>query len=120
ALYRYLVRELAKLDLAYVHVVHGGNEALVRDIRRLWPNALLLNRPGRALAELAADVETGLADVVTIARWALANPDFVERVRVGAPMNEPDPATFYGGGAHGYTDYPRLDRRAVGAAVAAA
>src|SRR5690606_30533785 len=43
ALYRYLVRELAKLDLAYVHVVHGGNEALVRDIRRLWPNALLLN-----------------------------------------------------------------------------
>src|SRR5690606_9480384 len=59
ALYRHLVRELAKLDLAYVHVVHGGNEGLVRDIRRLWPNALLLNRPGQALEKLGADVESG-------------------------------------------------------------
>ena len=108
ALYRYLVRELAKLDLAYVHVVHGGNEGLVRDIRRLWPNALLLNRGGQALEKLATDVESGLADVVTIGRWALANPDFLERYRIGAPLNEPDPATFYGGDARGYTDYPLL------------
>lgn len=116
ALYRYLVRELAKLDLAYVHVVHGGNESLVSDIRRLWPNALLLNRGGQPLEKLAADVETGLADVVTIGRAALANPDVVERFRIGAPLNEPDPATFYGGDARGYTDYPRLSAR-VGAAV---
>lgn len=111
ALYRYLVRELAKLDLAYVHVVHGGNEALVSDIRRLWPNALLLNRGGQPLEKLAADVEAGLADVVTIGRAALANPDVVERFRIGAPLNEPDPATFYGGDARGYTDYPRLSAR---------
>src|SRR5690606_26858984 len=52
ALYRYLVAELAKLDLAYVHVVHHGNEPLVQDIRRLWPNALLLNRPGQPLEKL--------------------------------------------------------------------
>ncbi len=109
ALYRYLVRELAKLDLAYVHIVHHGNEELVRDLRRLWPNALLVNRPGQALDKLAADIESGLADVVTIGRWALANPDFVERYRARAPLNEPDPATFYGGDARGYTDYPRLD-----------
>jgi 2,4-dienoyl-CoA reductase-like NADH-dependent reductase (Old Yellow Enzyme family) len=38
----------------------------------------------------------------------LANPDFVERLRLGAPFNESNPATFYGGGAAGYTDYPRL------------
>ncbi|HEX6993396.1 MAG TPA: alkene reductase [Gammaproteobacteria bacterium] len=119
SLYRYLVRELAKLDLAYVHIVHHGNEELVRDIRRLWPNALLLNRPGRALDEIATDIEAGLADVVTIGRWALANPDFVERYRVGAPMNEPDPATFYGGDARGYTDYPRLDAIAGAEATAA-
>jgi N-ethylmaleimide reductase len=37
---------------------------------------------------------------------ALANPDLVERIRAGAPLNTPDPATFYGGGAAGYTDYP--------------
>lgn len=109
SLYRHLVRELAKLDLAYVHVVHGGNEGLVRDIRRLWPTTMLLNRGGQALEQLASDVETGLADVIAVGRWALANPDFVERYRVGAPLNEPDPATFYGGDARGYTDYPRLN-----------
>src|SRR5690606_32833439 len=105
SLYRYLVRELARLDLAYVHIVHGGDEALLEDVRRLWPNALLVNRGNRPLAEAARDVEAGLADVATVGRWALANPDFVERYRLGAPLNEPDPATFYGGGARGYVDY---------------
>src|SRR5690606_30012072 len=51
SLYRYLVRELARLDLAYVHIVHGGDEALLEDVRRLWPNALLVNRGNRPLAE---------------------------------------------------------------------
>ncbi|MFM9679766.1 hypothetical protein [Streptomyces brasiliscabiei] len=37
---------------------------------------------------------------------ALANPDLVERIRAGAPLNTPAPATFYGGGAAGCTDYP--------------
>ncbi len=117
ALYRYLVAELAKLDLAYVHVVHHGNEPLVQDIRRLWPNALLLNRPGQPLEKLGADIESGLADVMTVGRWALANPDFVERYRIGAPLNEPDPATFYSGGERGYTDYPRLDAGQPAAAI---
>jgi 2,4-dienoyl-CoA reductase-like NADH-dependent reductase (Old Yellow Enzyme family) len=40
----------------------------------------------------------------------LANPDFVERLRSDAPFNEPDQTSFYGGGAAGYTDYPRLAR----------
>jgi 2,4-dienoyl-CoA reductase-like NADH-dependent reductase (Old Yellow Enzyme family) len=46
--------------------------------------------------------------MTSIGRWALANPDFVERLRLGALFNESNPATFYGGGAAGYTDYPRL------------
>ena len=45
---------------------------------------------------------------VPIGRWALSNPDFVERVRRGVALNAPDPATFYGGGAQGYIDYPML------------
>ena len=49
----------------------------------------------------------GLADVVSVGTLALANPDLVDRIR-RAPMNEPDRATLYGGGEHGYTDYPRL------------
>lgn len=38
----------------------------------------------------------------------LANPDFVERLKQNAPMNEADPATFFVGGEKGYTDYPSL------------
>lgn len=107
-LYRYLVAGLAELDLAYVSLVHGGNDALLRDLRRLWPNALLVNRANRPLDLLGADVAAGLADAEVVARWALANPDFVARFRRGAPLNAPDPATFYSGGAVGYTDYPTL------------
>lgn len=35
--------------------------------------------------------------------------DLVARLKADAPLNTPDPRTFYGGGARGYTDYPRLD-----------
>ena len=43
-------------------------------------------------------------------REFLANPDLAERRRTGAELNEPNPETFYGGGAEGYTDYPFLSR----------
>ncbi|WP_206079031.1 hypothetical protein [Allomesorhizobium camelthorni] len=38
----------------------------------------------------------------------MANPDLVERLRRNAPLNTPDDTTFYGGGTHGYPDYPTL------------
>lgn len=40
----------------------------------------------------------------------IANPDLVERFKLGAPLNEPDQSTFYSGGAEGYIDYPFLDK----------
>ncbi len=43
-----------------------------------------------------------------VGRPTLANPDIVDRIRTGAPLNEPDPSTFYGGDRRGYTDYPTL------------
>lgn len=107
-LYGTLVAVLAPLDLAYLHVLHGGNEDLLRSIRRGWPGALLLNRAGASLEERVRDVRDGLADVVTVGAMALANPDLVDRVKAGAPLNEPDPSTFYGGDERGYTDYPTL------------
>ncbi len=55
-----------------------------------------------------ADIEKGLADVITVGAMTLANPDLVERIKLSAPLNTPDPTTFYGGGAKGYTDYPVL------------
>lgn len=114
-LYGALVQGLAPLELAYLHVAHGGDEGLLAAIRRDWPGALLVNRGGASLDERAQDIERGLADVVTVGAMVLANPDLVERIKSGAPLNEPDRGTFYGGGARGYTDYPTLSRVPVGA-----
>jgi N-ethylmaleimide reductase len=108
-LYRYLVAELAKTDLAYLHIIHSGNDALLDDIRRLWRRPLILNRPGRPRDAIGADVSSGIADLESYAQMVLANPDFVARLKAGAPLNEADRASFFGGGAHGYTDYPVLD-----------
>ncbi|MEH0573298.1 alkene reductase [Streptomyces sp. B21-108] len=105
-LYPALVSALAPLGLAYLHIAHGGDEELLHTLRKLWPSALVLNRAGADIDTRARDVEDGLADVITVGTMALANPDLVQRVRSGAPLNTPDPATFYGGGAAGYTDYP--------------
>ncbi|MBW7982985.1 alkene reductase [Enterobacillus tribolii] len=107
-LYRYLVAELNKLGLAYLHIMHQGNEPLLADIRRLWQGVLVLNRPGRAREDVGADVTSGLADLEAYGQMVLANPDFVVRLQSGAPMNEADRNTFFGGGAQGYTDYPFL------------
>ncbi|MDP4098797.1 alkene reductase [Paenibacillus sp. P96] len=108
-LYLYLVKELAALDLAYLHVMHLGNEQLLQDIRSIWTNPLLVNRAGRALEDLSIDIDDGLADVVPVGVWSLANPDLVERLKKGAPLNEADPTTFFGLGSKGYTDYPTLE-----------
>jgi 2,4-dienoyl-CoA reductase-like NADH-dependent reductase (Old Yellow Enzyme family) len=109
ALYRYLVAELDKLGLAYLHVLHAGDEKLVGDVRALWTQSLIVNRPGRLRDRIGADVASGLADLEAYGQLVLANPDFVARVKTGAAMNEADRASFFGGAAPGYTDYPALE-----------
>jgi N-ethylmaleimide reductase len=108
ATYEELTRRLAELDLAYLHVLHLGDDDLLRSLRELWPNTLIVNRAGRSREELGTDVASGLADIASVGSFALANPDLVERLRTGAPLNAPDPSTFYGGTGAGYTDYPFL------------
>ena len=83
---------------------------LTDSLRERWPTALLLNRAGADVERRAQDIADGLADVITLGRLTLANPDVVERISAGALFNEPDPATFYGGDEHGNTDYPTLAR----------
>jgi N-ethylmaleimide reductase len=107
-MYRYLVSELDKLNLAYLHIMHFGNESLLKEIRQLWSQALLVNRAGRTLDQLTVDLDNELADVITVGTWMIANPDFVERLKLNAPLNTPDRNTIYAGGAEGYTDYPFL------------
>ncbi len=109
ALYHALVSQLAGLKLAYLHLVHSGDDELLRWIRTAWPSALMVNRGGRPREQIGVDVDAGLADLASVAQFALANPDLVARLKSGAPLNAPDRATFYGGDEHGYTDYPALD-----------
>jgi 2,4-dienoyl-CoA reductase-like NADH-dependent reductase (Old Yellow Enzyme family) len=109
ALYRHLVAELDKLGLAYLHVMHQGDESLLGEIRTLWHSPLILNRPGRAREQIGADLAAGLADLEAYGQMVLANPDFVERLKTGAPMSPADPATFFGGDRKGYIDYQTLN-----------
>ncbi|MGP4089063.1 alkene reductase, partial [Streptomyces sp. KR55] len=108
AQYRHLVGELAGLNLAYLHVHHLGDDELLRSFREVWPTAMLVLRYGRTREQIAHYIDAGLADIAPLGRFALANPDVVERLRTDAPLNEVDEATVYGGGAAGYTDYPTL------------
>lgn len=61
------------------------------------------------VSEAAERVADGRIDLVAYGRRFIANPDLPRRLQEGAPLNEPDQDTFYGGGAEGYTDYPTLD-----------
>ena len=90
--------------------MHGGDEQLLGDIRALWKQSLILNRPGRPRNQIGADMASGLADLEAYGQMVLANPDFIARLKTGAPMNEANRVSFFGGAAQGYTDYPRLRR----------
>jgi N-ethylmaleimide reductase len=108
-LYRYLVGELNKLGLAYLHLLHLGDEGLLADIRQSWNQTLIINRPSRPRDQIGADVAAGTADIEAYGQMILANPDFIERLKADAPLNEGDRNTFYAGGAKGYIDYPTLE-----------
>ncbi len=54
-------------------------------------------------------LDQGQADAVAFGKTIIANPDLVKRFKLNAPLNAPDPSTFYGQGEKGYTDYPVLD-----------
>src|SRR3984957_185648 len=112
-LYRYLVGKLNKLGLAYVHLVHLGDDALLADIREGWDQALIVNRPGRALWDVGSDIAAGLADLESYAQFVLSTPDFTARLKSGAPMNEPDKSSYRGGGSKGYIDYPTMAEKIV-------
>jgi N-ethylmaleimide reductase len=112
--YSYLARHLSALGLLYVHLVdHSamGAPAVPQSIketfRKEFKGGLILSG-GYDLARAEADLEAGRADLIAFGRPFLANPDLIERWKSGAPVNPPDPATFYTPGPKGYIDYPVL------------
>ena len=110
---------LGERGIAYLHVVepdadgHEGEEhPVVTRMREAFGGTVILNGGyDRDRAERA--VLSGRADLVSFGKLFLANPDLPERFARGLPLNEPDPSTFYGGGAEGYIDYPTWEEKRV-------
>jgi len=114
--YTYLARQLSALGILYVHLVdHSAMGAPVvpqsiKDtFRKDFKGALILSG-GYDLARAEADLAGGKADLIAFGRPILANPDLIQRWKVGAALNPPDPTTFYTPGPKGYTDYPVLTK----------
>ena len=112
AQYLALTQELSKLGLLYLHVLdHSAMGAppvpaeLKAGLRAAFDGLFVL-AGGFDRANAEAALAAGHADLIAFARPFLANPDLVERMQAAAPLNAPDPATFYTPGPKGYTDYP--------------
>jgi N-ethylmaleimide reductase len=119
-LFDYVIRQLAPLGLAYVHVIEGATggpreladrpfdyEALRAAYRKAGGKGAWMVNNGydKPLAEEA--LKEG-DDLVAFGKPFISNPDLVRRLREGAALNPWDKNTFYGGGAEGYIDYPAL------------
>src|ERR1700716_2683166 len=113
-LFDYIVDHLHALKLVYIHVIEGATGG-PRDIAPFDYGSLRKRFKGAYVANNGYDFElanqvlaANAADLIAFGKPFIANPDLVERLKRGAPLNAPDKATFYGGGAKGYTDYPAL------------
>ena len=121
SVYEYMMRQLGPLGLAYIHTVEGaagtsreveGRPFDYQGYKDAYRQAggkgawIVNNSYTPASAEQA--VASGWADMVAFGRPFIANPDLVSRVLHNAPLNEGDPATYFGGDEKGYTDYPTL------------
>ncbi len=112
--YAYLAQQLSARGLVYVHLVDHSPmgapavpDTIKATFRKLFKGALILSG-GYDAARAESDLAAGKCDLVAFGRPFLANPDLVARLKKGAALNAPDPATFYTPGAKGYTDYPSL------------
>ena len=117
ATFGYVVKELNRFNLAYLHLVaprvEGFGSAedqpdLGADFFRPIFNGTIITAGGYSFETGNAVIASGHADLVAFGRLYIANPDLPERFEANAPLNTPDRTTFYGGDAKGYTDYPTL------------
>jgi N-ethylmaleimide reductase len=115
ATFGYLVEQLDRFNLAYLHLLessesdlrHGGHSVPTAYFRPIYQGNLMANWDYDQ-AKANAAIASGNADLISFGKAFIANPDLPERFKLNAPLNPPDPNTFYGGGEHGYTDYPTL------------
>lgn len=118
ATFGYVAGRLSRYGLAYLHVVENGSggaaatQAYDRDALRAAYRGVYIANGGYDRPRADRAVASGKADLVSFGAAYVANPDLVERFALGAALNRPDSATFYGGDERGYIDYPFLDEAA--------
>lgn len=117
ALFTHVVKELDRLDLAYLHLIEprvAGNAAdesrdqnpIAARLFRQSYRGVIIAAGGFDADSAEAILAEGSADLVAFGRSFISNPDLPERFRHKLPLNDYDRDTFYGGTAAGYTDYP--------------
>jgi N-ethylmaleimide reductase len=111
----YAVSALNEFKLAYLHIKesdeadvrHGGVYIPASHYRATFDGLLMANT-NYDKAKADAAIAAGDLDLVAFGKAFIANPDLPKRFALNAPLNDPDPSTFYGGSEKGYTDYPTL------------
>ena len=120
-LFTYLIEKLNPLNLSYLHLIEpratsaGGSDQIAEDapstgklFGKLFKGAVVLaggfNKENATVA-----IEQGEADAIAFGRIFISNPDLPKRLEHDLPLTPYDRATFYGGDAKGYTDYPYAD-----------
>lgn len=108
----WLANRLNDYHLAYLHVIRGDvyqqqSGDVMTPIRKHYKGVLIGNM-GYSDEEASKDIAAGKIDAVAFGTSFLANPDLPARIKTGAALNPPNPATFYTWDAQGYTDYPAL------------
>jgi N-ethylmaleimide reductase len=104
-----LVQELTPLRLAYLHTLRRRSTPLHEQLRHAWPTTYMLNtgyQGSSDLDELEAVLDADAADVVSVGRHFISNPDLIERWRRGVSLSPWNEATFYTHGPEGLIDYP--------------
>jgi N-ethylmaleimide reductase len=113
--FRAAVTSLNRYSLAYLHLVEenrspaAGPNFDMNELRKVWTGTLIVNG-GYDRERAEAALASSRADFVSFGRLFIANPDLPGRFKNDAPLNTPDPDSFYGGGERGYIDYPSLDQ----------
>lgn len=108
ATFSYVARELREKGVAFICLrEHQGEGAIGPQLKKIFGGPCIAN-DGFTKADAEAVLAAGAADAVAWGRAFIANPDLVARFAKNAPLNEPDPKSFYAPGPQGYTDYPTL------------
>lgn len=115
ATYGAYVDALSRLGLLYIHVIEGVTQQTrdspdgvdFAELRQRFGGAYMANN-GLTLDLAERELRDGRADLFSFGRPYIANPDLVARLGAGAPLAEAPKATWYGGDAHGYSDWPGL------------